>query len=473
MHRDAEAARLEIRLFERPIGQEPVGARLGRLCQDVGHLGRGAVPPPQPLRHRPPVQILDVDAGVTSRRQDTRHDAARVREIKSKARIFEFGPSVGPLPEPPGMAWGLFKGRQPRAHQQTPSQKLVRTACMTKAAVRLLFISGQCLRPLRRIVSGKRTDVRPEDAEGTRRGARPQHDAHHGTWGTIFRMSLICLFPGQGSQSKGMGAELFDRYPDWTAEADAILGYSIRQLCVEDADNQLGLTQFTQPALYTVNALTYRARLDDGGAAPDFVAGHSLGEYNALQAAGVFSFGTGLQLVKQRGALMGQVSGGGMAAVIGLAPEQIQEVLESTEAGRRIDVANFNSFDQTVIAGPKDDLAVVKAQFEAAGVRAYIPLNVSAPFHSRYMRTAQVTFAAVLQDVSFAPPQIPVISNVSARPYEADLVRQTLSEQIGNSVRWLESMLFLLSQPDATFEEVGPGSVLSKLLAGIRKKMPR
>lgn len=286
-------------------------------------------------------------------------------------------------------------------------------------------------------------------------------------------MSLICLFPGQGSQSKGMGAELFDRYPDWTAEADAILGYSIRQLCVEDADNQLGLTQFTQPALYTVNALTYRARLDDGGAAPDFVAGHSLGEYNALQAAGVFSFGTGLQLVKQRGALMGQVSGGGMAAVIGLAPEQIQEVLESTEAGRRIDVANFNSFDQTVIAGPKDDLAVVKAQFEAAGVRAYIPLNVSAPFHSRYMRTAQVTFAAVLQDVSFAPPQIPVISNVSARPYEADLVRQTLSEQIGNSVRWLESMLFLLSQPDATFEEVGPGSVLSKLLAGIRKKMPR
>lgn len=284
-------------------------------------------------------------------------------------------------------------------------------------------------------------------------------------------MSLICLFPGQGSQSKGMGAELFDRYPDWTAEADAILGYSIRQLCVEDAENQLGLTQFTQPALYTVNALTYRARLDDGGAAPDFVAGHSLGEYNALQAAGVFSFGTGLQLVKQRGALMGQVSGGGMAAVIGLAPEQIQEVLESTEAGRRIDVANFNSFDQTVIAGPKDDLAVVKAQFEAAGVRAYIPLNVSAPFHSRYMRTAQVTFAAVLQDVSFAPPQIPVISNVSARPYEADLVRQTLSEQIGNSVRWLESMLFLLSQPDATFEEVGPGSVLSKLLAGIRKKM--
>lgn len=291
--------------------------------------------------------------------------------------------------------------------------------------------------------------------------------------GYHFGMSVICLFPGQGSQSKGMGAPLFERYPDWTAEADAILGYSIRQLCVEDAEGQLGLTQFTQPALYTVNALTFRARLEDGGAPPDFVAGHSLGEYNALQAAGVFSFATGLQLVKQRGALMGQVSGGGMAAVIGLSPEQIQEILGSTEAGRRIDVANFNSLDQTVIAGPKEDLTVVKAQFDAAGVRAYIPLNVSAPFHSRYMREAQMTFASLLQGVEFAAPQVPVISNVSARPYEPDLVRQTLSEQIGNSVRWLETMLFLLAQPEPTFEEVGPGSVLSKLLAGIRKKMAR
>ena len=124
----------------------------------------------------------------------------------------------------------------------------------------------------------------------------------------------ICLFPGQGSQSKGMGAELFDRYPDWTAEADAVLGFSIRELCVDDPRGELGLTQFTQPALYVVNALTYRARQDDGGAVPDFVAGHSLGEYNALLAAGVFDFATGLRMVKRRGEIMGQVSGGGMAA---------------------------------------------------------------------------------------------------------------------------------------------------------------
>jgi malonyl CoA-acyl carrier protein transacylase len=283
-------------------------------------------------------------------------------------------------------------------------------------------------------------------------------------------MTMVCLFPGQGSQSKGMGAELFDRYPDWTAQADEVLGYSIRELCVDDPRNELGLTQFTQPALYCVNALSYRARQEDGGATPAFVAGHSLGEYNALQAAGVFDFATGLTLVRQRGQIMGEVSGGGMAAVIGLEPQRIQEVLDATEAGRRLDVANFNSFDQTVIAGPKDDLMTVKAQFEAAGVRAYIPLNVSAPFHSRYMREAQTRFGAILLDVSFAPPEIPVISNVSGKPYEGDLVRQTLSEQIGNSVRWLESMVYLLDQPEPEFEEVGPGQVLTKLLAQIKKK---
>jgi malonyl CoA-acyl carrier protein transacylase len=280
----------------------------------------------------------------------------------------------------------------------------------------------------------------------------------------------ICLFPGQGSQSKGMGADLFDRYPDWTAEADAILGFSIRELCVDDPRGELGLTQFTQPALYVVNALMYRARQDDGGAVPDFVAGHSLGEYNALLAAGVFDFATGLRMVKRRGEIMGQVSGGGMAAVVGLEPRRIQEILDSTEAGRRIDVANFNSYDQTVIAGPKDDLASVKAQFEAAEVRAYIILNVSAPFHSRYMREPQSLFASFLHDIDFNTPVMPVISNVSGKPYEGDLVRQTLSEQIGNSVRWLESMVYLLEQPEPEFEEVGPGSVLTKLLAQITKR---
>jgi len=283
-------------------------------------------------------------------------------------------------------------------------------------------------------------------------------------------MSIAYLFPGQGSQTKGMGAALFERYADWTAEAEAVLGYSIVELCLEDPRNELGQTAFTQPALYVVNAMTWRAFIDDGGAAPAFVAGHSLGEYNALLAAGCFDFGTGLRLVQRRGAMMGEVRGGGMAAVIGLEPAAIAAVLDASDAGRRLDIANFNSFDQTVIAGPKDDITAVADAFEAAGVRAFIPLNVSAPFHSRYMRQPMEGCAAFLADYTFRAPVMPVISNVTAEPYAADLVRETLARQIGNSVRWLDSMLFLSGQGVTTLEELGPGSVLKKLAAQIRKK---
>lgn len=283
-------------------------------------------------------------------------------------------------------------------------------------------------------------------------------------------MTHIVLFPGQGSQAKGMGGELFDRYRDMTADASSVLGYSIKELCVDDPRGELGLTQFTQPALFVVNALMYRARIDDGGAAPDFVAGHSLGEYNALLAAGCFDFATGVALVKERGALMGRVSGGGMSAVIGLEPERIQSVLHESAEGRNVDVANFNSFEQTVIAGPKEDLAAVKPALEAAGARMVVPLNVSAPFHSRYMRDAQREFEGFLARFDFKAPAIPVISNVRARPYEGDMVRGTLAEQIGNSVRWLDSMLYLLEKPEPVFEEVGPGQVLSKLLKQIQKR---
>ena len=269
-----------------------------------------------------------------------------------------------------------------------------------------------------------------------------------------------------------MGATLFDRFADWTADADAVLGYSIRELCADDPRGELGQTQFTQPALFVVNAMTFRARMEDGGAPPAFVAGHSLGEYNALVAAGVFDFKTGLTMVKRRGALMGQVSGGGMAAVIGMEPARIQDILQTTEAGQRLDVANFNSFDQTVIAGPTDAIAAVKTQFEEAGVRAFIPLKVSAPFHSRYMREPQAEFGGFLEPFTFAPPAIPVVANATAAPYQSqpDRIRETLASQIGSAVRWLDSVVFLLDQGVTDFEEVGPGSVLTKLVAQIKKK---
>jgi trans-AT polyketide synthase/acyltransferase/oxidoreductase domain-containing protein len=266
-----------------------------------------------------------------------------------------------------------------------------------------------------------------------------------------------------------MGAGLFERYADWTADADAILGYSIRELCHDDPRAELGLTEFTQPALFVVNALSYRARLEEGKPLPAFLAGHSLGEYNALLAAGGVDFRTGLRLVKQRGQLMARVRGGGMAAVIGLEPAKIEAVLASSDAGKRLDVANFNSFEQTVIAGPKDDLSAVKPDFQAAGARL-IPLNVSAPFHSRYMRDTQSEFTSFLDQFTFNPPSVPVVSNATAAPYDAAAMKDTLARQIGSSVRWLDSVLFMLDRGVTEFEEVGPGNVLSKLAAQIKKR---
>jgi malonyl CoA-acyl carrier protein transacylase len=266
-----------------------------------------------------------------------------------------------------------------------------------------------------------------------------------------------------------MGGDLFDRFADWTAQADAILQYSIRELCLDDPVGELGQTAFTQPALFVVNAMTYRARLEDGKPAPSWVAGHSLGEYNALLAAGVVDFATGLRLVQRRGRMMGEVSGGGMAAVIGMEPARIEEILAQSDAGKRLDVANFNSPEQTVLAGPLADIAEVKPQFEAAGVRAFIPLNVSAPFHSRYMRPLETEFSTFLATFPLASPTIPVVANATGRPYENDALQRTLARQIGSSVRWLDSMRFLLDQGVTEFDETGPGAVLTKLIRQIRK----
>ena len=282
-------------------------------------------------------------------------------------------------------------------------------------------------------------------------------------------MSIACVFPGQGSQSVGMGAGLFERFPDWTEIADAALGYSIRTLCLEDPAGQLGQTEFTQPALYVVNAMTWRARQEDGRPAPAFLAGHSLGEYDALLAAGVFDFATGLEMVRRRGVIMGRVAGGGMAAVIGLSPARIQELLAASEPGSQIDVANFNSLDQTVIAGPQESLAAVGPEFEAAGAKVFAPLKVSAPFHSRYMRDPMLEFSGFLERFTLNPPAIPVISNVTAVPYPADDVRGTLGRQIGHAVQWLDSVRYLLEQGASEFEVLGPVTVLTKLVARIRK----
>ncbi len=281
-------------------------------------------------------------------------------------------------------------------------------------------------------------------------------------------MTNVFLFPGQGSQKAGMGADLFPRFRDDVKTADDILGYSIEELCLEDSGNRLNRTEYTQPALYVVNALTWMQRVNDGTGEPAYTAGHSLGEYNALLAAGAFDFATGLRLVRERGRLMGEASGGGMAAIVGLDRETIEAVLRDNGL-ESLDIANLNAPDQTVLSGPAADLDRARPLFEEAGARMVVPLKVSAAFHSRYMKPASDAFARFLESFTFAAPRIPVIANVSARPYEGGNIAGNLARQIVDSVRWTESMDYILDQaPDAAFEEVGPGKVLAGLLRKIK-----
>ncbi|MFI2028792.1 ACP S-malonyltransferase [Streptomyces buecherae] len=276
------------------------------------------------------------------------------------------------------------------------------------------------------------------------------------------------LFPGQGSQKIGMGAELFDDFKELTDIADEILGYSIRALCLEGPDERLNNTRFTQPALYVVNALSYLRLLAEGKARPDYVAGHSLGEYNALLAAESFDFATGLKMVKKRGELMGQAYGGGMAAVGGLEEKEVHDVLRE-HGFDSISVANLNSPSQIVVSGPREDVERAKDAFQAANVRMYTVLQVSGAFHSPYMEPAQREFAAFVDGFAIKAPTIPVIANVTARPYRADRVADTLITQISSTVRWSETIRYLMGKGEEEFLQVGPGHVLTSLTRSIRR----
>ena len=282
-------------------------------------------------------------------------------------------------------------------------------------------------------------------------------------------MTRIFVFPGQGSQYKGMGGDLFQQFPEITATADAELEYSLEQLCLDDPYQKLNETAYTQPALYCVNALSYLKRIEETGEKPDFVAGHSLGEYNALFSAGAFDFVTGLKLVKRRGELMNQATGGGMAAIVGLGVNQIRDVLQESDLDT-IDIANLNGPDQTVISGLQKDVQAVRTRFEDVGARMFIPLRVGAAFHSRYMEAARNEFEEFLQDFEFQPLQIPVISNCHAAPYRTGQINENLCTQITHPVRWTESVQYLLNQPNPEFEEIGPGKVLTNLIRKIRAK---
>jgi malonyl CoA-acyl carrier protein transacylase len=280
-------------------------------------------------------------------------------------------------------------------------------------------------------------------------------------------MATVFMFPGQGSQSIGMGAELFDRYPDLVSEADAILGYSIKKLCLENPAGMLNSTDYTQPALYIVDVLSFLAKVEDEGITPDFVIGHSLGEYVALYAAGAFDFATGLKLVQKRGALMSEATGGGMAAILGMDGDSVATAL--TELGAdSIDVANFNSPRQTVISGLKADIEIFAPQMREKGAKRVVILPVSGAFHSRYMKPAADEFEAFLAEFSFSSLEVPCIANCSAQPYTDESITSNLVSQIYSSVRWIDTIMGLREKGADTFVEVGPGSVLSGLARQIK-----
>ncbi|MGW7072159.1 ACP S-malonyltransferase [Streptomyces sp. NPDC054855] len=281
-------------------------------------------------------------------------------------------------------------------------------------------------------------------------------------------MTRVLMFPGQGAQRVGMGgAELFDRFADLVAEADAALGYSLRDLCLTGPHQRLNRTEFTQPAVYAVNALSLAALRADGHPDPDAAIGHSLGEYNALQAAGVFGFTDGLRLVAARARAMARITDGAMAAVIGM-DEAVIRLLLRRAGLEAVEVANLNTADQTVVAGPAAKLEAAAVLLKESGARAVRPLKVSGPFHTTHMAPAAREFGELLARTPLAAARFSVYANRTAQPYCAEHTVRLLTEQIDHPVRWRETVERLLdTDPDTEFLEVGTGLVLTRMLRAI------
>ncbi|MCR6488453.1 ACP S-malonyltransferase [Amycolatopsis sp. OK19-0408] len=279
------------------------------------------------------------------------------------------------------------------------------------------------------------------------------------------------VFPGQGSQRRGMGRGLFERFPDVARQADDVLGYSVEELCRADPGRRLSRTEYAQPAIYVVNALHHRA----ASPAADYLAGHSLGEYNALLAAGAFDFVTGLTLVRHRAELMGRCAGGGMAAVVGVPQQVIEETLAAHDAAGVV-IANHNAPEQFVLAGPTAELDRLRAVFEGtAGVRGFVPLRVGGAFHSPLMEPAAEAFRVVLDSVTFDELRTPVVTNVTGLPYASggDAIRAVLAAQVIRPVRWADGVRYLRDAGVTDFVEAGGGKVLTSLIGKVLAEDPR
>jgi [acyl-carrier-protein] S-malonyltransferase len=288
---------------------------------------------------------------------------------------------------------------------------------------------------------------------------------------------IAFVFPGQASQYPGMGKELADKYPVARAvfeEADKALGFSISQMCFSGTEEELKQTANTQPALLTCSVAVYRI-LAEKGITPDFVAGHSLGEYSALVAAGSLKFADAVQLVRKRGEYMQQAvpaGEGAMAAIMGLSPAVVLDACKRAAEGKVCSAANLNSPEQTVISG---DASAVKRAVEIAsqlGAKRAVILAVSAPFHCALMMPAQEKLEKDLRKAEFGPLRVPLVTNVDAdTETSGDEARDALIRQVTMPVRWEESVRMLIDEGVNTFIEVGPSRVLTGLLRQIERSV--
>ncbi len=286
-------------------------------------------------------------------------------------------------------------------------------------------------------------------------------------------MSIASLFPGQGSQAVGMGKDLADKFPiarQTFEEADEALGKKLSQLCYEGPEDQLRLTENTQPAILTVSVAAWRV-LKEKGLQPAFAAGHSLGEYSAHVAAGTIPFGDAVRTVRNRGKYMQEavpVGTGAMAAILGMNAEEVSVICGKAAQGEVCEPANMNSPEQIVISGHAAAVERAVKLAQERGAKRAVMLSVSAPFHCSLMKPAQERLAADLMSLTFSQPKFPVVCNVHATPIEdAESAREALIRQVTGSVKWSDSMQWLVGRGVQTFVEVGPGKVLCGLMRQI------